>query len=271
MNIRQLDNNLRQFLPYESAISGDNIGVQVEAGEDEIEVILVCHEVTDAVVHEAVTNGANAIVAYHPLIYNPLSKISSSDRVSRIVRSLIQNHISLICVHTSLDVLEDGTSTLFARKLNLCDFEPVIQDANQQFGMGVVGRCPAPTTTADFIQEISSVTGQPCRFYDSGRTISRVAIVAGSGIEYFDAAVGTGADAFVTADVKYHAFHRAYNLITLIDPGHFEMESFVTDALTKIVAGCTNDRNALVIPSVTTTNPIQYSGTPNLNTKTFTL
>ncbi|MEJ2492764.1 MAG: Nif3-like dinuclear metal center hexameric protein [Ignavibacteriaceae bacterium] len=56
------------------------------------------------------------------------------------------------------------------------------------------------------------------------RSISKVAVCGGSCSEYLEEAINSGADAFVTADVKYHAFQEAEDRILFIDAGHYETE-----------------------------------------------
>jgi putative NIF3 family GTP cyclohydrolase 1 type 2 len=57
-----------------------------------------------------------------------------------------------------------------------------------------------------------------------GKKISKVAVCGGSGSQLLSRAISEGADAFVTADIKYHTFQEAENKILLIDAGHYETE-----------------------------------------------
>jgi putative NIF3 family GTP cyclohydrolase 1 type 2 len=89
--------------------------------------------------------------------------------------------------------------------------------------------------------------------------IKRIAIVGGSGSSFLESALDAKADAFISADISYHTFHRAENNIMLIDPGHYEMEQFVpeglADALNKEFPNGSIDN---ILVSKIVTNPVHY-------------
>lgn len=90
--------------------------------------------------------------------------------------------------------------------------------------------------------------------------IRRVAIVGGSGASFIDDALAANVDAFITADLKYHDFHRTEGLLTLIDAGHYEMEQFVPIGLAALVEEIAEKENEAltVMRSQTVPNPILY-------------
>jgi putative NIF3 family GTP cyclohydrolase 1 type 2 len=88
------------------------------------------------------------------------------------------------------------------------------------------------------------------------RKIKKVAVLGGSGSEAISKAVQAGADAFLTADLKYHQFYQAENQLILVDIGHFESErytkNYIVDYLTKKLP------NFAIILSEENTNPVKY-------------
>lgn len=64
-----------------------------------------------------------------------------------------------------------------------------------------------------------------------GNKVNKVAVLGGSGAFAIGAAKKSGADIFVTADIKYHEFYQAENQLVIADIGHFETEQFTKDLL----------------------------------------
>ncbi|HBB25239.1 MAG TPA: Nif3-like dinuclear metal center hexameric protein [Bacteroidetes bacterium] len=258
MTHTEFHNVLKRTFPLESAMSGDNVGLQVRSASETVESVLTCMEITDAVVDEAIRLGIGAIVTFHPLIYSPLLKLDASERVTRLLARCIRADMSVYCVHTAFDAHPRGTNKLLADRLGLTPESTIVPGAatldGAHGGMGLFTTCDLEFD--DLLQRVASVCGAPVRFCPPAHTrVRRVAIVAGSGMSFFDQVVAR-ADVFITADVKYHAFHAAQNVIGLIDPGHFEMEQFVArgiaDELERVLDDCT------VHCSTVMTSPVGY-------------
>jgi dinuclear metal center YbgI/SA1388 family protein len=134
----------------------------------------------------------------------------------------------------------------------------VLENENVDIGLGCVGEFDEPMAAGDFLNLVASV-------FDSGRLryskpalepVRKVALCCGSGISLLDAAVASGADAFITSDIKYHSFFEADNKILLIDAGHFESEKFSTEILYDLIIK--KFPKFAVRFSETNTNPINY-------------
>lgn len=90
-----------------------------------------------------------------------------------------------------------------------------------------------------------------------GRTIRKVAVIGGSGGNYVGKAISAGADAFVTADVKYHAFLDAVSDILLVDTGHYESEKPALEIINELITK--KFPKFAVRFSEINTNPVNYS------------
>ncbi len=101
-----------------------------------------------------------------------------------------------------------------------------IENTSNDFGMGIIGTLPRPVTVNNFLARIKRLLGAQVVRYAPGskRTLKRIAACGGSGGDLLEEAIRQNADAFVTADVKYHTFAEARGRITLVDAGHFETE-----------------------------------------------
>jgi dinuclear metal center YbgI/SA1388 family protein len=104
-------------------------------------------------------------------------------------------------------------------------------------GLGCVGELPEPLKPMDFLRKLSEVFGSNGLRYSAlnSKVVSRVALCGGAGISLIGDAIRSGADAFVTGDVKYHDFFRAEGRILIADIGHFESEKFTTEILYDLI------------------------------------
>ena len=71
------------FAPLPLQEGFDNSGLQIGLTEAEVTGVLLCLDVTEKVVDEAVASGCNLIVSHHPLIFSPLKRITGSNYVER--------------------------------------------------------------------------------------------------------------------------------------------------------------------------------------------
>ena len=109
---------------------------------------------------------------------------------------------------------------------------------NPTVGMGCVGDLAAPLTTADCLQQIARALDIPCLRHSPIATghVSRIALCGGAGGEFLGAAIASGAQLYLTADLKYHEFQQGNGQITLVDGGHFETEQQVMDVFSELIS-----------------------------------
>ena len=133
-----------------------------------------------------------------------------------------------------------------------------LENVNQHIGMGMVGEFKEALSEKQFLEFLKKTMKTGCVRHSElkGTPVKKVAVLGGSGSYAIDAAKVAGADAFVTADLKYHDFYKAENTILLADIGHYESEQYTKDllvnALTKKIT------NFAILLSQTNTNPISY-------------
>jgi len=116
------------------------------------------------------------------------------------------------------------------------DVYPVKQK-NSRAGLGAIGQLDAPMPLRDLLERVATRLDAGSLRYvgDPEATVERIAVCGGAGSDFIGTARGAGADAYVTADVKYHEFFGALDHdgtpgMALIDPGHYETEA-LTEAL----------------------------------------
>jgi len=125
-------------------------------------------------------------------------------------------------------------------------------------GLGCIGELPAPLTGMDFLIHLSKIFGASGIRYSQipDKPVRTVALCGGSGISLLADALRSGADSFVTGDVKYHEFFGAEGKILLTDIGHFESEKFTTEILYDLIIK--KFPTFALRFSETNTNPINY-------------
>jgi dinuclear metal center YbgI/SA1388 family protein len=130
------------------------------------------------------------------------------------------------------------------------------------FGMGVIGTLPRAVRPAALLRTIKKVLGAGmvrCTPFHLEK-VQRVAACGGSGSKLLGEAVRQGADVFITADVKYHAFHEALGETILVDAGHWETEFPVVRVLAARLGKELRQRTSRlpVLVASTPTNPVRY-------------
>ncbi|MEN3322968.1 Nif3-like dinuclear metal center hexameric protein [Mariniflexile soesokkakense] len=133
-----------------------------------------------------------------------------------------------------------------------------LENKNQNIGLGMVGELEDSITELDFLAFVKDKMNTKCVRHSAflNKNIKKIAVLGGSGSFAIEAAKTTGADAFITSDLKYHDFFTAENSILLADVGHYESEQFTKNLL---VAYLTEKiTNFAIILSKTNTNPVKY-------------
>ena len=121
VKVKEVINALERFAPLPLQESYDNAGLQVGLTEAEVSGVLLCLDVTEEVMREAVELGCNLVVSHHPVLFHRLKQISDSTQVQRVVRMAIQDDIAIYSAHTNLDKTEDGVNYQIAERLGLID------------------------------------------------------------------------------------------------------------------------------------------------------
>lgn len=365
MKCTEIIKYLELWAPKEIAWERDNVGLQVGSFERDIKNVMLCLDITPAVVNEAIKKSCNFIISHHPLLFHSLKKISlDEDYRSKVIEQLIKNDITLYSAHTNLDFTKDGVSFRLAQKLKLqnieflkklnsnqvkltvfvpeesvekvsdaifkagggiigeyshCSFrshgngtfkgsdktkpavgekekfesvneirleilvdswkikkvlsellkvhpyeEPAydiypLQNENIKYGEGAIGLLPEEMQADDFLNYICESLNIPnLRFTNSYKDkIKKVAVCGGAGSDLIGEAKNSGADVYITADIKYHTFQEAEGQILLIDAGHYETEIFSLEEIQERLGSFLN-KGIRVFKYSKSTNPVKF-------------
>ena len=260
MKIKEIVSALERFAPLPLQDGFDNAGLQIGLTEAEATGALLCLDVTEAVIDEAITLGYNLVVSHHPLIFKGYKSITGKDYVERCIMKAIQNNIVIYSAHTNLDNAEGGVNFKIAEKIGLKDVQVLDPKTDTAIvaGAGVVGELEEPETETDFLKRIKKLFEVGCVKHNrmTGRLIQRVALCGGAGAFLMPKAVDCGADVFITGEVKYHDYFHYDGRILVAEIGHYESEQYTKEIFYSIIRG--------MFPSLevemtrVNTNPIKY-------------
>lgn len=128
---------------------------------------------------------------------------------------------------------------------------------SNNFGMGVIGNYPDEGLGKnEFLHLVSQALDvKAIRFSGDIDRIKTVAVCGGAGVFLKEKAIKSGADAFVTSDIKYHDYFTEQGNFLLADVGHYESEFPVAEALRKELSEAFDDISVSVTNVVT--NPMK--------------
>lgn len=133
-----------------------------------------------------------------------------------------------------------------------------LKNTYENVGLGIIGELEEETDEQEFLLKLKKAIDMGgIRHTDLlNKKIKRVALCGGSGAELLPAAIGQGADVYISSDFKYHQFFDAGKKILIADIGHFESERFTKEIFFEIVSK--NNPTFAVYISSCKTNPINY-------------
>ena len=119
MKIKEIVSALERFAPLPLQDGFDNAGLQIGLTDAETTGALLCLDVTEAVLDEAIASGCNLIISHHPLIFKGYKSITGKDYVERCILKAIKNDIVIYSAHTNLDNAPGGVNFKIAEKIGL--------------------------------------------------------------------------------------------------------------------------------------------------------
>lgn len=223
---------MEKIAPPSLKESYDNVGLMVGDKEKEVHKVLLALDCTKKVIEEAKRNNVDLIITHHPLIFRKPSRIVKDDLQGFKIIELIKNDISLFSSHTNLDSVKWGINEEI---VNILGFKSkkIIEESKvlgfQTSGIGRIVELEEEKNPEDIIKIVKEkLNVENLRAVIGEKKIKKIAIINGSGQDYFQDALRLGADCIITGDTTYH-FASDYKEIglTIIDPGHFKTEWIV--------------------------------------------
>ena len=233
---------LEQFAPLPLQVSG----------------ALLCLDVNEAIIDEAIAKGCNLIVSHHPLLFRGLKQVCGIDYVQRCVIKAIKNDIVIISMHTNMDNAKNGVNWKIAEKMGLQEVAFLSPLASTEAGSGVIGLLPEPMAADDFVLMVKKCFGVECAQCNEllRRPIRKVAVCGGAGDFLLPDALAKEADAFITGEMHYHQYFDYEQKLQICVIGHYQSEQYTSEVFRDIIQReCPGVRTEI---AETNTNPILY-------------
>lgn len=217
--------------PKELKEDYDNVGLMVGEKQSIINSVLIALDCTLEVMQEAIEKNCELILCHHPLLFNRPSSITDSTLLGRKIRTAIKNNLNIYAAHTNLDSAEDGLNDLITHMLGF--HNSIVMERNLSSregfadGIGRLVELEIEKSLVEVCNEVKQALGLEHLRYsgNSEWKIKKLAIINGSGQDFFHKAVSMGADCIITGDTTYHYVSDLYEEgIAVIDAGHFGTE-----------------------------------------------
>lgn len=205
-------------------------GLQVE-GRHEVFKILGGVTASQALIDEAVKQGADAILVHHGFFWKGEREEITGIKRNRL-KALLENDISLIAYHLPLDVHPDvGNNAQLAQKLNLKVTGPLEPLSNMS--VGLVGNLATPMLAEEFRIKVSQILSREClHIGNADALINRVAWCTGAAQSMINKAVDAGVDAFLSGEISEPTVHIARETgVHYFSAGHHATERYGVQAL----------------------------------------
>ena len=229
MKVKDILEFLSDKFPLNTALDFDNVGLLVGGEDFQISGVVVALDCEIDTVKFAIKNGCNLIITHHPVIFNGIKKVLAGD----VVYELIKNGISVISMHTNLDIAQNGVSEELCKVLDLKDISSVTASDGFILKSGIISHVAADS----FAERIKEKLGGNVKYVDGGKPIENILVCSGSGGEFIFDAINLGFDAFVTSEIKHHQFLAAVdNNVSVFDAGHFDTEDIIVEPLKELLS-----------------------------------
>lgn len=223
MKVSNILQYLEKRFPYDLAADFDYNKIGLVVGDENMKVsgILCALDLTHNVIDEAINKKCNLIFTHHPITFSPLTKILQSDEKGSLIIKLIKNNISLIAMHTNMDLGKDGVADTLCQKFSLNNSNYAINQKDEYLRYGDI----EPISLKQLVEKtktILNVDGVKV-IGDLDRKINRIAILGGSGGNeyYINQAIENNCDCYITGEIKHHiGLYANYKDICIIEVNH---------------------------------------------------
>ena len=232
---------LDEMMPPSPAQQWDNVGLQVGDPGRHVHNIWVALDPSPEVVAAACRGKVDLLITHHPLIFKPLSCVDFQQPVGAIIDLAARHRLAIFAAHTNLDSVAGGVNDILAGRIGLRNLQPLEaavhgsqSDAVQ--GIGRVGDLQGAIALEPLALRIKESLGlAQIRFAgDCGLAVERAAVCSGSGGGLLPAFFSSGAQVYVSGDLRYHDAREIQAAhLGLVDIGHFASEHLVIEVLAK--------------------------------------
>ncbi len=241
---------INKIAPFYLAEDWDNSGLQAGDLSWPVKKVMIALDVSEDVVESAEKWGADLVLSHHPLMFRPVKCVDFGTIQGKIILRAALGKISIISAHTNFDKADKGLNDFFADLIGLSYIANLYEEVSDRKdqgiypGIGRKGKLVSPMNLTSFAVQIKERLGiKNLRVTGDGNlSIKNVAVCTGSGGSLLDVFLKSGADVFVTGDIKYHEARDIEQAgLGLIDVGHFSSEHIGVDLLAERLKSSAED------------------------------
>lgn len=231
---------LELYAPIKYAEEWDNVGLLVGDLESSVKKAIVCLDVTNDIINEAIEKKANLIISHHPIIFKSIKNINSSTTLGKKIIKCIQNNISVYSAHTNLDMTKGGTNDELFDILDLENKEFLCDEVEPGYALGRVGQLNNQMTLYELSLFVKKQLQLDTIKYigDKDKIVKKVSLCTGSCSNnyFFDESLKKECDVYITSDIKHHeALDAIEKGLSLIDATHYATEVIVCKSICKLL------------------------------------
>jgi len=237
MKISQIIEIIENYAPKSLAEDFDNVGLLVGDAGRETDKVLLTLDIDEFVAEEAVRRGVQLVISHHPIMFSPIQKITADTSEGRCLLKLMENKIALYSAHTNLDSTKGGLNDLMCELLGIEESD-VLTNPGAQFGIGRVGNLKEVVSLGELAEKVKLLFSLDCvRFTgNSEKEVKRVALCSGGGGSAVYDAVASGADVYISGDLKYNNVRDlVFSGVSYIEIPHYKSEIFAPKLFREIL------------------------------------
>ena len=231
LKVSTIMNVMEEYAPSILKEDYDNVGLMVGDKEAEVTKILIALDCTLDVIREAMDKGCNLILTHHPLLFIKPKTITTDTLIGTKIIELIKNNISVYSSHTNLDSVKGGLNDIAAEILGFTEFKVMepskVLSYDKGDGTGRFITFEKSVSLIDLCEKVKKLYNAECIRYvgEDDKLIKTIAIINGSGEDFFEVCKTLQVDCVITGDTKYHGVQdMKEHDIAIIDAGHFITE-----------------------------------------------
>ncbi len=226
--IKHILQELEKAYPCHLAEHWDNVGLLVGNRGAEVSRILLALDTSERLVQEALDLGADTIITHHPVIFKPLSAITTEEPGGRILQKALAHGINIIACHTNLDSAIEGVNDALVTALDLTDVEPLVSAAGfDEAGLGRIGILREELSFDTLLGKLFDILDLE-NFNIAGpqpEKVGRIALCGGSGSDFARLAYSKKADVYLSSEIKHDVAVWANDAgFCIIDGTHYATE-----------------------------------------------
>lgn len=247
--LKEILDVIDRVAPFHLAEQWDNSGLQAGFPSGQVRKIMIGLDITMPLMVAAKNQNVDMVLSHHPLMMSGEKVFDFEQMPGSAICLAAKEQISIVSAHTNLDKADQGLNDYFAECIGIDQTRVFAADPGGDHdapvtGIGRIGELETPLTLEGLAEFIKSqlglsyirMTGEP------EKKVASVAICTGSGGSLLDQFFTSGADVYVTGDVKYHEARLVEAAgKTMIDVGHFGSEHIAIELLQRLLSPAFTD------------------------------